>query len=64
MFSTLWTIFLLLAIGLIGWSLWKYYGSQPTNQSQAKRVVGALWAGLMALAAWVTAFFATPPTTP
>lgn len=57
----IWYLFLIAAIGLVGWSLFTFYNAQPKDQSKARRAMGALWAGIMAAAAWLAAFFQSPP---
>lgn len=56
----LWGLFALV-VAFVGYAVVVHLKDQPANQSQAKRVVGALWAAGLAVAAWVTAFFTTPP---
>jgi hypothetical protein len=59
--TIIWTIFLLAGLALVGWSMWTFYSAQPQDQSKARRAIGALWAGLTALAAYVASWFASPP---
>lgn len=57
----LWSLFFAIC-AFVGYALVVNLKKQPTTQSQARRVMGALWATVIALAAWVMAFFTTPPT--
>lgn len=56
----LWGLFAVI-IAFVGFAMVVHLRDQPADQSQARRVVGALWAAGLAVAAWVMAFFTTPP---
>ena len=59
--SILLLVFFCAVIAFVGYAIFVKLKDQPTNQSQARRVVGALWAAGLAAAGWVATFFTTPP---
>ena len=57
-------IFLIVAVGFVGYAIIAHYGSTPSDQSRAHRVWLSILAAFTAIGAAVSALFHTPGAIP
>lgn len=60
------TFFVIVAVAFLGYAMFTYYQSTPTDQSVAKRVWSSVVLALGSIAGAVTSWFSsgTPPSNP